>query len=317
MRTKTSESRKRAALCRPGTAVYKELKANYELYLMFLPVFIYFLIFAYKPMYGILMAFQDYSPSKGIMGSPWVGLKHFKSFFQSFYFTRLIRNTVTISLSTIVFGFPAPILLALLINEIRKSSFKRCVQTVSYLPHFISMVVICSMIKKFTMDDGIINDLIAFFGGQRSNLLNSPSCFVPIYVISDIWTGVGWGSIIYLAALSGISSELYEAAEIDGAGRFKQLLNVTLPGIMPTIIIMFVLRMGNVLSVGYEKIILLYNPMTKKVADVISSYVYEKGILDQSWSFSTAVGLFNSVINFAFLIMTNQMSRKLSDSSLW
>lgn len=298
-------------------SVRKEMKMNYELYIMFLPIFIYFLIFAYKPMYGVLMAFQDYTPSKGILGSEWVGFKHFVSFFQSFYFGRLLKNTIVISLSSIVFGFPAPILLALLINEIKSSRFKRVVQTISYLPHFISLVVICSMIKKFTMADGIINDLIAFLGGNRTNLLNNPKAFVPIYIISDIWTGIGWGSIIYLAALSGISPELYEAAAIEGAGRFKQALYVTIPGIASTIVIMFVLRMGGILSVGYEKIILLYNPITKQTADVISSYVYEKGILYKDWSFSTAVGLFNSVINFIFLILTNKFSQKVSDAALW
>ncbi len=299
------------------SAVRKELSKNYELYLMFLPVFVFFLIFAYKPMYGILMAFQNYSPSKGVMGSPWVGFLHFKTFFNSFYFGRLLKNTLTISLCSIVFGFPAPILLALLMNEIKNKTFKKTVQTISYLPHFISLVVICSMIKKFTLSGGIINDIIVLFGGTRSNLLNSPSAFVPIYILSDIWTGIGWGSIIYLAALSSISMELYEAAAIEGAGRFKQAIHVTIPGIAPTIVIMFILRMGSVLSVGYEKIILLYNPMTKSVADVISSYVYEKGILNQSWSFSTAVGLFNAVINLIFLVLTNQFSKKVSDTALW
>ncbi len=299
------------------SAVRKELSKNYELYLMFLPVFVFFLIFAYKPMYGILMAFQNYSPSKGVLGSPWVGFLHFKTFFNSFYFGRLLKNTLTISLCSIVFGFPAPILLALLMNEIKNKTFKKTVQTISYLPHFISLVVICSMIKKFTLSGGIINDIIVLFGGTRSNLLNSPSAFVPIYILSDIWTGIGWGSIIYLAALSSISMELYEAAAIEGAGRFKQAIHVTIPGIAPTIVIMFILRMGSVLSVGYEKIILLYNPMTKSVADVISSYVYEKGILNQSWSFSTAVGLFNAVINLIFLVLTNQFSKKVSDTALW
>ena len=186
------------------SAVRKELSKNYELYLMFLPVFVFFLIFAYKPMYGILMAFQNYSPSKGVLGSPWVGFLHFKTFFNSFYFGRLLKNTLTISLCSIVFGFPAPILLALLMNEIKNKTFKKAVQTISYLPHFISLVVICSMIKKFTLSGGIINDIIVLFGGTRSNLLNSPSAFVPIYILSDIWTEIGWGSIIYLSALSSI-----------------------------------------------------------------------------------------------------------------
>lgn len=295
----------------------RELKRNYELYLMFIPIFLFYLIFCYKPMYGLLMAFQDYKPSKGIWGSNWVGLKHFESFFSSFYFVRLLKNTVVISLSSIIFEFPAPIILALLLNELRSNKFKRIVQTVSYLPHFISLVVICGMIKQFTLEDGLINDLIAFFGGTRSNMLNDPACFVPIYIISDIWTKVGWGSIIYLAALSGISPELYEAAGLEGAGRFKQMWYVTLPGLLPTIVVLFVLRMGSVLTVGHEKIILLYNPMTMSTADVISSYVYRKGLQEQNWSFSTAVGLFNSVINLVFLVATNQFSKRMTENSLW
>ena len=286
-------------------------------YLMFLPVLVYFVIFAYGPMYGALMAFQDYTPSLGFLGSPWVGLKHFQRFFQDYYFKRILWNTFYISITSLIFTFPAPIVLALLLNELRNKRFKSVMQTASYLPHFISLVVVCGMIKKFTLDTGVINDIVAFLGGTRKSFLNDPNCFVPVYVISDIWQEVGWNSIIYMAALAGIDQELYEAAMIDGAGRWKQTVHVTLPCIMPTIIILLILRMGMLLSVGYEKIILLYNPVTRKTADVISTYVYRVGLEDKSWSFSAAVGLFNSAINLVFLLVTNSLSKKFSDTALW
>lgn len=298
-------------------SVKNEWKKNHMYYLMFLPVLVYFVIFAYGPMYGALMAFQDYTPSLGFLGSPWVGLKHFQRFFQDYYFKRILWNTFYISITSLIFTFPAPIVLALLLNELRNKRFKSVMQTASYLPHFISLVVVCGMIKKFTLDTGVINDIVAFLGGTRKSFLNDPNCFVPVYVISDIWQEVGWNSIIYMAALAGIDQELYEAAMIDGAGRWKQTVHVTLPCIMPTIIILLILRMGMLLSVGYEKIILLYNPVTRKTADVISTYVYRVGLEDKSWSFSAAVGLFNSAINLIFLLVTNSLSKKFSDTALW
>ena len=298
-------------------SVKNEWKKNNMYYLMFLPVLVYFVIFAYGPMYGALMAFQDYTPSLGFLGSPWVGLKHFQRFFQDYYFKRILWNTFYISITSLIFTFPAPIVLALLLNELRNKRFKSVMQTASYLPHFISLVVVCGMIKKFTLDTGVINDIVAFLGGTRKSFLNDPNCFVPVYVISDIWQEVGWNSIIYMAALAGIDQELYEAAMIDGAGRWKQTVHVTLPCIMPTIIILLILRMGMLLSVGYEKIILLYNPVTRKTADVISTYVYRVGLEDKSWSFSAAVGLFNSAINLVFLLVTNSLSKKFSDTALW
>lgn len=298
-------------------SVKNEWKKNHMYYLMFLPVLVYFMIFAYGPMYGALMAFQDYTPSLGFLGSPWVGLKHFQRFFQDYYFKRILWNTFYISITSLIFTFPAPIVLALLLNELRNKRFKSVMQTASYLPHFISLVVVCGMIKKFTLDTGVINDIVAFLGGTRKSFLNDPNCFVPVYVISDIWQEVGWNSIIYMAALAGIDQELYEAAMIDGAGRWKQTVHVTLPCIMPTIIILLILRMGMLLSVGYEKIILLYNPVTRKTADVISTYVYRVGLEDKSWSFSAAVGLFNSAINLVFLLVTNSLSKKFSDTALW
>lgn len=301
----------------PLQKIVNDMAKNKYIYLMLLPVFIYYLMFHYRPMFGVLIAFQDYVPKKGILGSKWIGLENFKEFFQSPYFWTLLRNTIKISLSSIVFGFPAPIILALLINELKNRVYSRVVQTITYLPHFISLVVVCGLLKEFTLDTGVVNDIIAFFGGTRTTMLANPKMFVPLYVISDIWQQVGWNSIIYLAALTSIDMQLYEAAKIDGAGRFKQLLHITLPGISSTIVIMLILRIGNILNVGFEKIILLYNPAIYDTADVISTYVYRVGLQEFKWGFSTAVGLFNSVVNFGFLILSNQISKRFNDVSLW
>lgn len=295
----------------------KSISANKSLYVMILPVLAFYIIFCYKPMYGAIIAFKEFTPGLGIWGSPWVGLDHFKEFFQGMYFKRVLTNTVSISLASIVLGFPAPIILALLINELRNKYFTKLVQTVSYMPHFISLVVVCGIIKEFTKDDGVITYLLGFLGFEKVTMLNKPSLFLPVYVISEIWQGVGWGSIIYLAALAGIDQELYEAARIDGAGRWKQTLYVTIPCLVPTIMIMLILRMGGIMNIGFEKIILLYNPGIYDTADVISSYVYRKGIQEFSFSYSTAVGLFNSVVNFTFLLASNWLSRKVNDTSLW
>ena len=285
---------------------------------MAIPVIAYYIIFQYGPMYGATIAFKQFDIVKGIWDSPWVGFKYFKEFFESFYFERTLRNTLVISLYQLVLGFPAPIIFALLLNELRNQRFKRAVQTITYLPHFVSTVVICGMIYDFVSRDGFITDLFVLLGGERTNLLGQPQYFRAIYVLSGIWQEVGWGTIIYLSALSGIDMEQYEAARIDGAGRFRQLINITLPGIMPTVIILFILRLGQMMSVGFEKIILLYNPNTYETADVISSYVYRKGLGESfQFSFTAAVGLFNSVINFALLIAANQISKKVSETSLW
>ena len=287
-------------------------------YIMVLPVLIYYILFCYVPMYGTLMAFQDYDPAWGILGSPWVGFSNFVDFFTGEYFFRLVKNTLTISISSLVFGFPAPILLALLINEFRSKKFVKTVQTITYLPHFISLVVVCAMIKNFVSADGIIGGIYsAFHDGDKTSMLMKPELFVPIYVISDIWQGVGWGSIIYFAALTGIDSELYEACTIDGGGRLRQVFTVTIPGILPTIVIMLIMRIGGILNVGSEKIILLYSPVTYKTADVISSFVYRNGLQELNWSYGTAVGLFNSVINIIFLLLANSISKKVTETSLW
>lgn len=295
----------------------QDLIRHKSLYLMLLPIVIYYLVFHYYPMYGAQIAFRDFIPKKGMFGSPWVGLKHFKSFFGSVYFGRLIRNTLGINILNLIFGFPAPIILALMLNEVRRDRFKRVVQTVSYLPHFISMVVIGGLILEFTATDGFITKIMTQFGYPKQNLMIDPALFKPIYIISEIWQSIGWGSIIYIAAITGISSELYEAARIDGAGRWKQMLHVTLPGITPTIVTMLVMRIGSMMSLGYEKIILIYNSSIYETADVISTYVYRKGLLEQSYSFSTAVGLFNSGINLILLVAANKACKRFTGHGLW
>ncbi|MGP0586216.1 ABC transporter permease [Paenibacillus timonensis] len=295
----------------------RDFRMNKYLYLMMIPVIAYYVIFHYGPMYGAIIAFKDFTPIKGILGSDWVGLKHFEDFFGSYYFLRVLKNTILISLYTLVFEFPAPILLALLINEVRRRYFKRVVQTITYMPYFISLVVICGIITDFTNADGLINRLFMLLGYDGQAMLQKPELFRPIYVLSEIWQRIGWESIIYIAALMSIDLEQYEAARMDGASRLKQMIYITLPGLLPVITIMFILRMGNLLNVGFEKIILLYNPVTYETADVISSFVYRKGLLEFGWSYSSAVGLFNSVINLALLVSANYISRKVNENSLW
>lgn len=292
-------------------------KRNRSLYLMVIPVILFYLLFHYKPMYGAIIAFQDYNPRLGVSGSTWVGFDQFIRFFSSPYFSRLLKNTLLLSVYGIVFGFPAPIILALLLNELKARRFKKTVQTITYLPHFISLVVVTGIVKDFTQSTGLINDIIVMLGGVRTSLIQNPALYRTIYIVSDIWQGVGWGSIIYLSALSGVDQQLYEAASIDGAGRWKQLIHVTLPGITPTIIIMLIMRMGQLLGTGYEKTILLYNEATYETADVIASYIYRVGILERNWSYSTAIGLFNSAINLVLLLITNKVSRRVSETSLW
>jgi putative aldouronate transport system permease protein len=295
----------------------KDLCTNKAIYFLLLPVVVYYVIFYYIPIYGVQIAFKNYSPGRGITGSPWAGFSHFLSFFKSYYFTRLLYNTIAISLLDIFFGFPAPIILALLMNEVRNRKFKRTVQTITYLPHFISMVVLCGMIVDFTTTDGVINSVLGKLGFSPIAFLVEPGWFKPIVAASGIWQEIGWGSIIYMAALAGVDQELYEAATIDGANKWKQVFHVTLPSILPTIVVMLILRCGRIMDVGAEKILLLYNPVTYETADVISTFIYRKGLLDMSYSYSAAVGLFNSVINFALLVLVNRISRKLSESSLW
>lgn len=295
----------------------RDLVKNKYIYLMAIPVLLYYLIFHYGPMYGAIIAFKDFSPAKGILESPWAGLKHFKEFFGSFYFVRILKNTLLINIYNLVFGFPAPIILAILLNELRNKLFKRAVQTVTYLPHFISIMVLCGLIIDFSGRNGLVNDIIAFFGGERTNLLMMPELFQPIFVGTNIWQELGWNSIIYLAALSAVDPQIYEASTIDGAGRLRKIWNISLPSMLPTIVVLLILRMGSMMNIGFEKIILLYTPTTYETADVISSFVYRKGLQNFNFSASAAVGLFNSVINFTLLISTNWISRKVNETSLW
>ncbi len=300
-----------------GRRIAVDFQKNYFKYLIVLPVLIWMALFCYKPMYGVVIAFQDYRPRLGISGSKWIGFENFRSFFTDIWFGRVLRNTLTISISTIIFSFPMPIILALLLNEVKCTWFKRIVQTVTYLPHFIAMVIVCALVSQFTMTNGVINDIIEFFGGERTNLLAKQEAFVPIYIISGIWKEIGWSSIIYLAALSSIDQEQYEAAKIDGAGRWQQMIHITLPGLLPTISMLLILKMGSIMSVGHEKILLLYQPLTYEVADVIATYSYRKGLLQSNFSYGTAIGMFNSIVNIIILQISNKASKKMGQSGLF
>lgn len=288
------------------------------LFLMFAPIFIYYIVFHYLPMTGAIIAFKDYKPGRGIYNGEWVGLKWFIQYFKSPYAFRTIRNTILISFYQIAIGFPIPILFAVCVTEIKQMAFRRVVQTVSYLPHFISTVVLVGMMKQmFTMNNGIVNKFVVLFGGDIINFLNDPAWFRTMYVGSGIWQSFGFSSIIYIAAITGIDPTLYEAGKIDGITKFKEAWYITLPMISQTVVTLFILRLGNILSVGFEKVFLMYSPAVYETADVISTYVYRKGIESTTYSFASAVGLFNSVVNFMFVFIANQISRKLTDSSLW
>lgn len=296
----------------------KLLKRDRLLILMVLPCILYFLIFHYVPMLWNVVAFQDYNVRKGITGSSWVGLTHFIRFFESPYAFRLIRNTFLLSFMDLIMGFPVPILFALLLNEIKTNWVKRAVQTFSYLPHFISVVVVVGMMKIFlSPTDGIVNLAIAALGGTPVNFFSSAGLFRWLYVFSNIWQNFGWDSIIYFAAISGVNPELYEAAIVDGAGRWKKMFYVTLPCISPTIIVLLIMRIGWLLSVGFEKIILMYNEATYETADVISTYVYRVGLLNSDFSYGTTIGLFNCMVSLVLILAANAFSRKFSDTSLF
>jgi putative aldouronate transport system permease protein len=286
------------------------------LYLLLAPLLLYYLIFCYLPMFGVVIAFQDYRVTKGFIASQWVGLKHFRAFFSSEYMWRTIRNTLSISGLGLIFGFPAPILLALMLNELRSNKFKKIAQTITYIPHFISTVVIVSIVMNFVSTKGLINEFLLALGKTPIQYASDPGLFYPTYIISGIWQTIGWDSIIFLAALTGVDPQLYEAATIDGAKRLRRMWHVTLPGIAPTITLMLILRLGSIMSVGYEKIVLMYNPSIYRTADVISTYVFRRGIWDGQYSFAAAVGLFNSAVNFVLLVLSDMASKKRGQSGL-
>ena len=296
----------------------KQLSNQRYLWLLALPGIAYFIIFYYIPMYGATIAFKDFSMRDGILGSPWIGFKYFIQFFESPYFFRLLKNTLLISFYSIIFGFPVPIILALLINECTSNIYKKVIQTLTYLPYFISLMVIVAIMINFVNPvDGIVNVVLKSFGKDAINFMTESSWFRPLYVISNIWQFAGWSSIIYMASLSSIDVQLYESAMIDGAKRIQLLRYITIPSIVPIIMIMLILRMGQLMSVGFEKIILMYNPGVYETADVISTYVYRVGLLGLQFSFGAAVGLFNSVINLILLVSFNTLSKKVSETSIW
>lgn len=300
-----------------GIVCRKVFLRDKYLYLLLLPGLILYLLFCYYPMYGLIIAFKDFNPMDGIWGSAWVGLKHLEKFFSSIFFSRLLTNTVLLSLYNLIVGFPIPIIFALLLNEVKPGIFKKVTQTVSYLPHFISIVVIVGLLNIVFSPTGIVPETLTNAFGSSPSFLSDPQWFRTMYVGSEVWQHFGWNSIIYLAALSGIDPGLYEAAKIDGASRFKQVLYITLPGIAPTIVTLLILNSGSLLSVGFEKIILMYSPSTYSTADVIATYTYRVGLLQSQYSFGVAVGLFNSVANCIILVLVNGISRKLADTSLW
>ncbi len=297
--------------------LWNDIRQAKTYYLMMLPALIYVLIFCYQPMYGLQIAFKDYKGVYGIVGSPWVGLTHFISFFKGYYFWRLMKNTLILSLYSMLVSFPFPILLALLLNEVTPK-IRKVSQTILYAPHFISTVVLVGMINvMFSPSIGIVNHAIAALGGDRIYFLAQPGVFRHMYVWSGVWQGTGWGAVIYIAALAGVSPELHEAATIDGASRLQRVIHINLPSILPTIMILLIMRIGSLVNVGYEKVYLLQNDLNQEVSEVISTYVYKRGILNTSYSFTSAVGLFNNLINVALLLLANAFSRKATDTSLF
>lgn len=295
----------------------KKILTNYQLYLFLLPALIYFIVFHYVPMYGVLIAFKDFVATKGIMGSPWVGFKHFERFFDSYQFWSLIKNTLGLSVTQLVVGFPLPIFLALMLNQMRSEKSKRFVQTVVYAPHFISVVVLAGMIYVFFSNNGLINNLILMFGGDPISFMAKPEWFKPLYIASGVWQETGWAAIIYLAALAGVSPELHEAAIMDGANKWQRIFHVDIPAIMPTAVILLILSVGSIMNIGFEKAYLLQTPMNQPSAEIIPTYVYKMGLQQAQYSFAAAVGLFNAVINLILLVAVNKFAKRLSGTGLW
>lgn len=296
----------------------KKTLSNWQLYMMIVPAFLFIIIFEYFPMYGVQIAFRDFNFKDGITGSPWVGFENFERLFNSYWFPIIFKNTIVLSGLRLLMGFPLPIIFALMVNEVHNGKIKKWIQTVSYAPHFISTVVMCGMIiLLLTPETGLINIIIQLFGGESISFMQEPGMFKWIHVLSGIWQGTGWSAIIYFAALSGVDKSLLEAAEIDGANRLQRILHINLPVLAPTIMIQLILSMGSILSVGYQKILLLQNTMNLNASEVISTYVYKVGLQNYQYSFSTATNLFNSVVNCIMLITVNSIVKKLTKTSLF
>ncbi|MGZ9586746.1 ABC transporter permease [Paenibacillus marinisediminis] len=300
------------------SAAWRHMKRDKQLLIMFIPCILFYIIFRYGPLYGLVISFKDYSVFKGIIDSPWVGFKHFERFFSSPDFWLLFKNTFLLGFMTLIFTFPIPILFAVLLNEVRFVKFKKSIQTFSYLPAFLSIVIICSMVVDFLSPSrGIINQIIMALGFDSIYFMADPNWFRPVYIISEIWAQMGYESIIYLAAIAAINPTLYEAAKVDGCNRYHMMRYITIPSIMPTILVLFIIKSGSVFRVGYEKVLLLYNPMTYEVADVFSTFVYRKGLLETNYSYASAVGLFEAVIALVMLLLANVLSRKAGGNGLW
>ncbi len=314
---KTRKIKEKFSYQKTKNGTVKKIIRNWQLYLFILPALVYFLIFCYGPMYGIQIAFKDFIATKGIWGSPWVGFKHFRNFFGIHSFKIIIKNTLSLSIYALLAGFPMPIILALLLNEVKSNKFKKLVQNVTYAPHFISTVVMVGMIILFLSPNGIVNKFLGLWGLEPILFLTKAHYFSHIYVWTGIWQNVGWSSIIYLAALAGIDPELHEAAIVDGATRMQRILHINIPGILPTMVILLILNAGGIMNVGFEKVFLMQNPLNLEVSEVISTYVYKVGLLDAKYSFSAAVGLFNTVINLILLITVNKIAKSVSDTYLW
>lgn len=296
----------------------RDIKRDKYLYMILIPFIIWFLLFKYKPMYGLQIAFKDFSLFQGIEASPWVGLEYFREFIGSEYFGRVFKNTIILNIYNLLICFPAPIILAILLNEVKNSKFKKSVQTLTYLPHFVSIVVVAGLVTTLlSPGNGLINVLLEKIGMDKIYFLTKPEYFRGIYTGMDLWKSTGFGSIVFIAAIAGIDQAMYEAANIDGANKWQQIKNITIPSIMPTIVVMLIMKIGNMLVVGYEAIILLYQPATYQTADVISTYVYRSGLLDGRYDFATAVGLFNSVIAVILVLSANKISKKVTETSLW
>lgn len=295
-----------------------DLAKCWQLYVFLLPALVCLILFSYVPMYGVQLAFKEYNPVQGILGSPWVGFDHFTRFFNSYQFKQLLVNTIALSLYSLVVGFPIPVILALALNHVKNSKYKKLVQTVTYAPHFISVVVLVGMVQIFfSVNGGLINSIIQLFGGEPVLFMGKVEYFRDIYVWSGIWQGMGWSAVIYLAALSGVSPELHEAATVDGATKLQRVWNIDLPTILPTIVIMLILNFGSVMSIGFEKAFLMQNPLNMGHSEIIATYVYKMGLLNAEYGFSTAVGLFNSVINAVLLISVNKIADKLGQESIF
>ncbi|MEG0766291.1 MAG: ABC transporter permease subunit [Clostridia bacterium] len=300
-----------------GSLLLQNYRSHPWLYFMILPVLAYYIIFHYIPMYGLIIAFENYKPTRGVLHSEWVGFKWFAQFINGPFFGRLVRNTISINIKLLLVGFPMPILFALLLNEVRSVKFRKVVQTVTYMPHFVSTVVICGLMVIFCRTDGILTWALSHFGMPKTNILSIAKYFQPLYVGMNIWQELGWDSIIYFAALTAVDASLYEAATVDGAGRWRCMWHVTLPGILPTIVVLLILRIGHLLSLGWDRIYLLYSEIVYETADVISTYVYRTGLVQFQYSYASAVGIMNSVVNIVLLLGANALSRKINDTSLW